>query len=189
MTPDQLFLTSTISGSPKNSPHLLHTRKQNRSRDEKANALSARRTRQASLISPKLIKVINTLQKQPMIESSLFADVRFVEANHLWELTKKAVRLVTRVKTNGKHSALFALRIDVDEMKLGSGAVALDGVVGRGVDVPAFEVNSLVVEAERGVLSPDLIFVLDGECGSVAPVEEVAGDLVGIVPLFDQMFQ
>jgi hypothetical protein len=104
-------------------------------------------------------------------------------------LTKKAVCLVTRVETNSKNSTLFALRIDVDEMKLGSGAVSLDGVVGRGVDVPAFEVNSLVVEAERGVLSPDLIFVLDGECRSVAPVEEVAGDLVGIVPLFDQMFQ
>lgn len=74
-------------------------------------------------------------------------------------------------------------------MKLGSGAVALDCVVGGGVDVPAFEVNSLVVEAERGVLSPDLIVVLDSECRPVAPIEEVAGDLVGIIPFFDQMLQ
>lgn len=74
-------------------------------------------------------------------------------------------------------------------MKLGSGAVALDGVVGGGVDVPAFEVNSLVVETERGVLSPDLVVVLDGECRSVAPIEEVARDLVWIIPLFDQMLK
>jgi hypothetical protein len=124
-----------------------------------------------------------------MIESSLLANVCFVEANHLGELAKKAIRFVTWVKADSKDSALFALRVDVDEVKLGSGAVALDCVVGGGVDVPAFEVNSLVVEAERGVLRPDLIFVLDGECRAVAPVEEVAGDFIGVIPFFDQMLQ
>ena len=67
--------------------------------------------------------------------------------------------------------------------------MTFDCVIGGSVDVPALQVNCLIVKAEGRVLGPDAIFVLDGEGWTVAPVEEVAGDLVRIVPLFDQMLE
>lgn len=67
--------------------------------------------------------------------------------------------------------------------------MTFDGVIGRSMDVPAFQIDCLVVKVEGWVLGPDTIFVLDGEGWSVTPVEEVAGDLVRIVPLFDQMLE
>ena len=67
--------------------------------------------------------------------------------------------------------------------------MTFDGVIGRSMDVPAFQIDCFVVKAEGWVLGPNAIFVLNGESWTVAPVEEVAGDLVGIVPLFDQMLE
>lgn len=67
--------------------------------------------------------------------------------------------------------------------------MTFDCVIGGSVDMPALQIDCFIVEAEGRVLGPDPIFVLDGEGWTIAPVEEVAGDLVGIVPLFDQMLK
>ena len=60
-------------------------------------------------------------------------------------------------------------------MKLRFAAVAADGVVGGGVDMPPLEVHGRVVVGEAWVGCPVAV-VCDGEGGPVAPVVEVAGD-------------
>lgn len=76
----------------------------------------------------------------------------------------------------------MAFSVDMDEMEFGFAAVATDGMVGWGVDVPALEVNGLVVVGEAWVGGPVNVFlrciliVCNGESRTVAPVVEVTGD-------------
>lgn len=67
--------------------------------------------------------------------------------------------------------------------------MSFNGVISGGMNVPAFQVDSFIVKAERRILGPDGIFILDGKCRTVTPVEKVAGDFIGIVPFLDQVFK
>lgn len=75
----------------------------------------------------------------------------------------------------------MALGVNVHEMQLSSGAVIVYRMVGRGVNVPAGQVNRLVVVGQRGVVSVDALGVLHGKGRAVSPIPEVSHCLVGIV--------
>jgi hypothetical protein len=77
----------------------------------------------------------------------------------------------------------------MDEMQLGPRAVTLDGVVGGSMDMPALEIDGLIIKTERRVPSPNAVFSLDSKRRTVSPVEEVTGNLIGIIPFLDEMFQ
>lgn len=117
MSPNQLLLPRTISRRTQDIPHLLHTSKQDLPRNEKPNPLCTWWACQAPFISPKLIKILHTLQKQFMIQCRLFCSLGFIEPNHLGQLCQETVLFISWVKTNSQHGALFALFVDVDEME------------------------------------------------------------------------
>lgn len=117
MPPDQLLLPRTICRRTQDIPHLVHTSKHDLSRNEKPNTLRTRGTGQTPLISPKLIKILHTLQKQPMIQRRLLCSLRLIESNHLGQLCQETVLFISWVKTNSEHRALFALFVDMDEME------------------------------------------------------------------------
>lgn len=74
----------------------------------------------------------------------------------------------------------MAFRVDVHEVHFGFAAVAAHGVVSGRVDVPAFEVERLVVVVEAWVRGPVAV-VLEREGGAVVPVEEITGDVGWVI--------
>lgn len=75
----------------------------------------------------------------------------------------------------------MALSIDVHKMQLSAGAVVINGVVSWGVDVPAGQVDGLVVVGQGRVVGVHPLSVLHGKRRTVSPVPEVPHRLVGIV--------
>lgn len=71
--------------------------------------------------------------------------------------------------------------VNVHEVKLGAGAIVVYRMVSRGVDVPANEVDSLIVIGQRGVVSIDSLGVLHRKSRAISPVPEVSDRLVGII--------
>lgn len=75
----------------------------------------------------------------------------------------------------------MTLSVDVHEMQLGSGAVIVHRMVCWGVNVPAGQVDRLVIVGQRGVVSIDALGVLHGKSRTVSPIPEASHRLVGIV--------
>lgn len=71
--------------------------------------------------------------------------------------------------------------INVHEVKLGAGAIVVDRMVSWGVDVPANEVDSLIVVAQGRVVSVDPLGVLNRKSRAISPVPKVPDRLVGII--------
>lgn len=88
---------------------------------------------------------------------------------------------VAWVQHDCKYRLLVTLGINVYKMKLSAGAVIVDRVVSWGVDMPAGQVNSLVIVGQRGEVSIDPLGVLYRESWAVTPVPEVSHRLVGII--------
>lgn len=175
MQPNLLLLSRRVRTDPQNILHLMITHKQNRSSNKPLHALLARRTRQTTLVRPKLIDHVDFLQRQTVINLRAFILHRRIEANHLRQLCKKSRVVRPGVEAESKDGAILALCVDVDEVHFRFGTVAADGVVCGRVDVPAFQVDGFVVEEhvrEGGVV---VFGVVEREAGSVAPVEEVSG--------------
>ncbi len=71
--------------------------------------------------------------------------------------------------------------VDVDEMHFGFAAIAADGVVGWGVDVPAFEVGGYVIPFHHRKAGVVVGGVAEGEGWTIAPVRPVAAYVAVIV--------
>lgn len=81
----------------------------------------------------------------------------------------------------------MTLSVNVHEMQLSSGAVIVHRMVSRSVNVPAGQVNRLVVVCQRGVVSIDALGVLHGKSRTVSPIPEISHRLVGIVESRDMV--
>lgn len=88
---------------------------------------------------------------------------------------------VAWVQHDCKYRLLVTFSINVYKMKLSAGAIVVDRVVSWGVDMPAGQVNSLVIVGQRGEVSIDPLGVLYRESRTIAPVPEVSDRLVGII--------
>lgn len=75
----------------------------------------------------------------------------------------------------------MTLSVNMDEMQLSSCAVVVHRMVSRGVDVPAGQVNRLVIVGKRGVVGIDALGVLHGKSWAVSPIPEASHRLVGII--------
>ena len=63
--------------------------------------------------------------------------------------------------------------VNMDEMKFGLAAIATDGVIGRRMDVPAFQKDCFVVVCNARMIGPVSI-VCHSKSRSVAPIIPVA---------------
>ena len=189
MLPDLLLRPRRVGASTKNSPHLVDTSEENLSGDEPADTLSARRAGQATLVGPELVEVENALKQRSKVHSTWLLNTHFCVADHGRQLLEEGRVVVTGIETNGHDGLFVASGVDVDEMELGFAAITTNGMISWGVNVPALEVDGLVVVGEAWVRCPINLslyyglLVSDSECGSVAPVVEVTGDAAVVLEL------
>jgi len=80
--PDLLLRTRAVSARTKNSLHLLHTRVKDLPRHKPANALRARRARQATLVRPELAEVLDRLQRRREVDAGFDLAGRVAEGDH-----------------------------------------------------------------------------------------------------------
>lgn len=141
----------------------------------------AGRARQATLVRPELIEPRHTVQRlwQGQRDVHLGSVVEPDEGRG--ELGHESVIGVTRIQHDSKYGLLVALGVNVHEMKLSAGAVVVDRVVRRGVDVPAGQIHGLVVVRHRREVGVGPFGVLNRERRAVSPVPEASRRLVGIV--------
>lgn len=71
--------------------------------------------------------------------------------------------------------------VDVDEMHFRPAAVAIDGVFGGGVDMPALEIGCLVVISQLGQRGVVVFWVFEVESRAVAPVRPVTDDVAVVI--------
>lgn len=141
----------------------------------------AGRACQAALVGPELVEPRHTRQGFRQRQRDL-GGLRVVEPDEgRGELLYESIVGVAWIQHDGQHRLLVALGIDVHEMQLSAGAVVVNGVVSWGVDVPAGQVDGLVVVSQGRVVSVHPLGVLYGKCRTVPPVPEISHRLVGIV--------
>lgn len=174
MLPDLLLGARAVGAGTEDGLHLGDAREQGLAGDEPADAFMAGGAGEAALVGPELVEVQDAVEGEAEVQGGLLLSARLVEADHGGQLGEELVVGVAGVEAEGEDGDLMTLGVDVDKVHLRLGAVAADGVVGRGVDVPADHVDRLVVVGERGVARVDALGVGDGEGRAVAPVEEVA---------------
>jgi len=189
MLPNLLLCSSTVCTSTQDCLHLFHASKEDLSGNEPTNALMTRRASQTTLVGPELIKVQHTRQRKIKIHLSLLLvlDCSLIEANHRGQLAEESGIAVTRVETEGKNSLLVAVGISVNKVHLRFAAVTTNRVISGCVNVPADQIDGLVVVGERRVGGQ--IVATQCECGPVTPVSPGSGRVAGVVVKCGKMVQ
>lgn len=139
------------------------------------------RTRQATLIRPEFVEPRDTRQRLWQGQRGLHLRCIVEPNERRGKLVDERIVGVAWVQHDCKYRLLVTLGVNVHKMKLSAGAVIVDRVVSWGVDMPAGQVNSLVIVGQRGEVSVDSLSVLYRESRTIAPVPEVSHRLVGIV--------
>lgn len=182
MQPLLLDFARREGADAQNLAHLRHTGQHLVPGDEPADALVTGRAGQAALVGPEVVEAVDLVEGE--VEAHLHGElaVGLVEVQHGRGKLVDEARVVGRVveATGGvhheaQHGLLVALGVDVHQVQLGPGRVAVDAVVARGVDVPAGHVDGLVVELHRRQLRVIALRVVEVEGRAVAPVEVLAG--------------
>ena len=182
MLPDLLLRPRRVSAGTKNSPHLINTSEDDLPGNKPANTLRARRAGQATLVRPELVEVKNALEQRCEVHGGRLLSTHLCVTDHRRQLIEESGVVVTRVETNGQDGGFVAGGVDVDKMELGFATVTTYRVIGWGVNVPALEVDGLVVVGEVWVGRPVNVFLCcvlimcNGEGGTVTPVVEVTRD-------------
>ena len=148
MQPNLLLLPCRECTHCQHIPHLLHGRENDIPCHKPTYPLPARRTRQTALIAPEVGEVARGGQDEIHIHLNIRHRFR-VPVRHQWrQLREERVRRAAWVEPDCQHGRLETLGVDVHHVQLGLAAIAAHGVVGWGVDVPAFQVGGLVVPFE-----------------------------------------
>lgn len=186
VSPNLLLSTSRVRANPQDSLHLRIRHKHNVPRHEPTLSLRARWAGQTTLVSPEVAELVDLIERLVDVHRSVGqSNISLVEVDKSGELVEEGAVRVTRVDTDGEHGTLFALGGVVDEMEFGFGSIALHGVIGRCVDVPAGEVDGLVlvvlVESHGGKSGVDALLVVQSVGWTVSPVVQVSSDFIGVV--------
>ena len=181
MQPNPLLHPRRKRTRPQQRPHLLHTRPRNRPGHEPADTLPTRRRRETAPIGPKLGEPIHAIQRQPDIHRHIRHHARCIliagrKGHEGRELLEKAGRSSVGIESDGQDGDLVTFVVDVDEMHFRPAAVAIDGVFGRRVDMPALEISGLVIESQLGQRGVVVFRVVEVERRAVAPVRPITDD-------------
>lgn len=179
--PDLLFRPRAVRACAQDVSHLLNTGKQHLTCHKPPDAFAARGARQATLVRPELVEFQDAVKRQLDVDLDLLLGPRLVEPNHRRQLIEKCVVRVAWVKTDGHHGLLMTFLVNMNEMELRLGPIAVHRVIGWRVNVPALQVHRRIVEASRRVLCPDAVWVGNGKCWSKVPVVKVALCLLRVV--------
>ena len=174
--PNRLDIPSTITRSSQDRPHLIHAREQVPACHEPPDALGARRSCQAALVSPVLVEPPCVIECQFQVQGQwLLYRLCFVPMDH-WgrELLDESRVLKTWLHANAQNCSRVSLCVDVHKVELGSGAARSYSVIGRCVNVPPNEVNGRVVVGQTRVASVVVFFMRKCERRSETPVVEIA---------------
>lgn len=180
MLPDLLLSSCRIGTRRQDSLHLLDACEHDLPSNEPPNTLGARWAGQAALVRPELVEVLDALHGECEIHLESLFSLQVIETNHGRKLLEEGAVEVTRIQTEGENSAFMALAIYMDEVHFGLAAIAVDRVVGRGVDVPAFQIECLVVVRKAWMRCP-IAVMSKRECRAIAPVEEVTRSFARVV--------
>lgn len=139
------------------------------------------RARQAALIRPEFVEPRHTRQRLWQGQRGLHLRCVVEPNQRRGKLVDERIVGVAWVQHDCKYRLLVTLGVNVYKMKLSVGAIVVDRVVSRGVNMPADKVDSLVIVGQRGEVSVDSLGVLYRESWAVTPVQEISHRLVGIV--------
>lgn len=139
------------------------------------------RARQATLVRPEFVEPGHTRQRFWQGQRGLHLRCVVEPNKRRGKLVDERIVGVARIQHDCKHRLLVTLSINVHKMKLSAGAIVVDRVISWGVDMPAGQVNSLVIVGQRGEISIDSLSVLYRESRTITPVPEVSDRLVGII--------
>lgn len=151
MLPDLLLSSCGVGARAQDSLHLLDTCKHDLPSNEPPNTFVAGWASQTALVCPELVEILDALHGECEVHLKRLLNLHLIETDHGRELIEEGAVEVTGVQAEGQNGALVTLGIDVDEMHLSLAAIASDRVIGRSVDVPALQIERLVVICEAGV--------------------------------------
>ena len=166
---------------PQQRPHLLHTRPRHRPGHKPADPFPTRRRRETAPVGPKRAEPIHAIQRQPDIHRHIRHNTRCIfiagrKGHERGELCQKGGRSSVRIDSDGEDGDLVTFVVDVDEMHFRPAAVAIDGVFGGRVDMPALEIGGLVVESQLGQRGVIVFRVFEVERRAVTPVGPITHD-------------
>lgn len=151
-------------------------------------SLPARRRRQTSLIRPEILVVESLLNSEVQVKSDIWDGdvIENIRAGRELLEKRRARSIGGAIDENSDNGARVASGVVVHKVNLGSGAVAVDGMLGGSVRVPAVEVDALglagLLELEGGD-SSGRVGGVKGKLGTKVPVVEGAPDGVWVVEL------
>jgi hypothetical protein len=174
--PNGLDLPCTITRSFQNRPHLLHAREQVSACQEPPDALGARRSGQAALVSPELVESTCVVECQLQIQFQRLLHRRcLVPVDHRRrELLDESRVLKPRLHAYAQHCSGFALCVHMHKVEFSSGAARSYRVIGGCMYVPTSEVYGRVVVSHTGVAGVIAFFVRKRECRAKSPVVKVS---------------
>jgi hypothetical protein len=151
MLPHLLLSSCRVGTRAQDSLHLSYAREHDLPSNKPPDTFVAGWASQTALVCPKFVEVLNALHGECEVHLKRFLDLHLVKADHGRKLIEEGAVEITRVQTEGEDRTLMTLSIDVYEVHLSLAAIASNRVIGRGVNVPALQIQCLIVVREAGV--------------------------------------